>query len=224
MADFNFDDLKKTITDAAEVVTKKTGDFVGVQKLKGQIYALGHSVDKKYQELGAVVFDEYSKGGEINDESAIVCEEISQINANIAELREELASKHGCTICPTCEAEVPFEAMFCMKCGAQMPEEKCECESADCPCDDDIVKAKEALKEVGKKVEKVSKEVVKDASEAVKDASKEVKKVSKATAKGAKTAAKGTKKAVTKGASTAAKGTSKAVKKAVDGVKKDLEK
>ena len=209
MTDFNFDDLRKTITDAAEVVTKKTGDFVSVQKLKGQIYGLGHSVDKKYQELGAVVFDEYAKGGQINDESAIVCEEISQINANIAELREELASKHGCKICPVCEAEVPLEAMFCMKCGAQMPEQKCACEEPECPCDDDIAKAKEALKDVGKKVEKAGKEMAAEASEAVKDASKEVKKVSKATAKGAKTAAKGTKKAV---------------KKAVDGVKKDLEK
>ena len=202
MADFNLDDLKRTITDAAEVVTKKTGDFVGVQKLRGQIYALGLSVDKKYQELGAVVFDEYSKGGQVNDESAIVCEEISQINANIAELREELAGKNGCTVCSVCEAEVPAEAMYCMRCGAQTSEDECECGTADGPCEEDIAKAKEALKDVGK----------------------EVKKVGKATAKGATTAAKGTKKAVTKGATTAAKGTKKAVKKAVDGVKEDLKK
>lgn len=209
MADFNFDDLKKTLTDAAEVVTKKTGDFVSVQKLKGQIYALGHSVDKKYQELGAVVFDEYAKGAKINDESAIVCEEISQINANIAGLREELASKHGCTICPVCEAEVPIEAMFCMRCGAQMPEEECECEAEDCPCEEEIKSAKEALKDVGKEVKKAGKAVVEGASEAVKDASKEVKKVSSATAKGA---------------STVAKGTTEAVKKAVAEVKEDLKK
>ena len=146
MADFNFDDLKRTITDAAEVVTKKTGDFVSVQKLKGQIYALGHSVDKKYQELGAVVFDEYSKGEKINDESAIVCEEISQINANIAELREELAGKHGCKICLVCEVEVPVEAMFCMRCGSQMPEES-ECEPEECSCEgDNSASADETLK------------------------------------------------------------------------------
>lgn len=178
MADFNFDDLRKTITDAAEVVTKKTGDFVSIQKLKGQIYTLERSIDKKYQELGAVVFDEYAKGGKVNDESAVVCEEISQVNANIVELREELASKHGCKVCPVCEAEVPVEAMFCMKCGAQMPEEKCdEATTEDGPTCDDVANEVE--------------NVVKEASDAVK-------KVGKATAKGAKTAVKGTGEAVKK--------------------------
>ena len=208
MADFNFDDLKKTFTDAAEVVTKKTGDFVSIQKLRGQIYSLEHSVDKKYQELGAVVFDEYSKGETINDESAIVCEEISQINANIAELREELASKNGCTVCPVCEAEVPSESLFCMKCGAQMAEEECECEDDDCPCED-TKSAKEALKDVGKEVKRVGKAVAGDASDAVKDASKEVKRVGKAAAKGATKVASSTKKAV---------------KEAVDEVKEELKK
>ena len=135
MAEFNFDELKKTISDAAEVVTKKTSDFVSVQKLKGQIYALERSVDKKYQELGAIVFEQYGKGEQVNDESTIVCEEISQVNVNISELREELASKHGCTICPVCESEVSTEAMFCMKCGAQMPEPTCECTTQVAKCD-----------------------------------------------------------------------------------------
>ena len=194
MAEFNLDDLKRTITDAAEVVTKKTSDFVSIQKLKGQIYALGHSVDKKYQELGAVVFDEYAKGEQINDESAIVCEEISQINDNIAELREVLASKHGCKICPNCEAEVPLEAMFCMRCGAQMPEE-CACESDDCVCEE-VKSAKEALKDVGTEAKKVGKDIAENASKVVKDATAEAKKVGEVAAKGATTVAQSTKEAI----------------------------
>ena len=170
MAEFNFDDLKKTISDAAEVATRKAGDFVSIQKLKGQIYTLERSVDKKYQELGAIVFEEYAKGEKINDESAVVCEEISQVNANISELREELASKHGCKVCSVCEAEVPTDAMFCMKCGAQMPEEKCDCSEPGCTCED----VKEEAKDVGEAVIADAGEAVDKAEDAIKDAGEKV--------------------------------------------------
>ena len=170
MAEFNFDDLKKTITGAAEVATKKAGTFVSVQKLKGQIYTLERSIDKKYQELGAVVFGDYAKGEKVNDESAVVCEEISQVNANIAELREELASKHGCKVCPSCEAEVPLEAMFCMQCGAQMPEQDCCC-GAEAECDCGCGCTEDSGEEIKEAVKTASQEV----KDAVVDASKEVK-------------------------------------------------
>ena len=180
MAEFNFDDLKKTITEAADVVTKKTGAFVSVQKLKGQIYTLERSIDKKYQELGAIIFEEYSNGDKVNDESAVVCEEISRVNANIADLREELASKHGCKVCPVCEAEVPVEGMFCMKCGTQMPEEQCDCgcgcsepeEKCDCGCGehegDTEVEFDGIRAEIEEEIDKV-KEDVKDGYEKVEE-------------------------------------------------------
>ena len=187
MAEFNFDDLKKTITDAADVVTKKTEAFVSIQKLKGQIYTLERSIDKKYQELGAVVFEQYSKGDKINDESAVVCEEISRVNANIAELREDLASKHGCKVCPVCEAEVPVEAMFCMKCGTQMPEEKCDCgcsstkEECSCGCEEekggtdmDFGKIKDEIEEGIDKVKNEAKEGCEKAEKAFDEAKDKV--------------------------------------------------
>lgn len=121
MTDY-FEELGKTISDAAEAVGKKTEVFIKVQKIRGKIHGAKRSVEKNYKDLGEIIFCRYSAGESVDEELAIICEEISQINANLAELREELAGCHGCRICPTCEVEVPAEADFCMKCGSPIPD------------------------------------------------------------------------------------------------------
>ena len=122
MADISFDDISRTISDAAEAVGKKTEAFIKIQKIRGQMHAAKHLVEKNYKDLGEIIFRRYSAGEAVDEEVAIICEEVSQINANMAELREELAKARGCRVCPTCEAEVPWEAEYCMKCGSPIPE------------------------------------------------------------------------------------------------------
>jgi len=130
MADINFEDISRTISDAAEVVGKKTEAFIKVQKIKGQIHSARRSVEKNYKDLGEIIFRRYAVGEPVDEEVAIICEEVSQINANLAEMREELAKTRGCRICPTCEAEVPWEAEYCMKCGSPIPEAQEEAAAA----------------------------------------------------------------------------------------------
>lgn len=142
MAEINFEDLGKTISNAAEAVGKKTEAFIAVQKLRGQIHSSERSIEKNYKDLGEIIFRRYAIGETVDEEVAIVCEEISQINANISEMKEELAKKRGCNVCPVCEAEVPREAMFCMKCGAQMPEEVAE--PSESECEESATKEEEA--------------------------------------------------------------------------------
>ena len=226
MAEFNFDDFKKTITGAAGVATKKAGTFVSVQKLKGQIYTLERSIDKKYQELGAMVFDDYAKGEKVNDESTVVCEEISQVNANIAELREELANKHGCKVCSVCESEVPLEAMFCMKCGTQMPEPDCCChseEDCDCGCGctkDNEQEVKEVVKSAGQEVKAAVVDASKEAKDIATGASKEVKDIATGASKEVKDIATGAGKEVKDIAVGAGQGVKEVVKN-VGGIMKD---
>lgn len=126
MADINFDDISKTISDAAEAVGKKTEAFIKIQKIRGQMHAAKHLVEKNYKDLGEIIFRRYAAGEAVDEEVAIICEEVSQINANLAELREELAKARGCRVCPACEAEVPWEAEYCMKCGSPIPESQDE--------------------------------------------------------------------------------------------------
>jgi len=137
MADINFEDISRTISDAAEVVGKKTEAFIKVQKIKGQIHSARRSVEKNYKDLGEIIFRRYAVGESVDEEVAIICEEVSQINANLAEMREELAKTRGCRICPTCEAEVPWEAEYCMKCGSPIPEAQEEAAEADAETSED---------------------------------------------------------------------------------------
>lgn len=121
MAD-RFEEISKTITSAAEAVSKKTGSFIEVQRLRGQIHSSERNVSRNYKDLGKIIFSRYAAGETVDDEVAIICEEISQIQAAIGEYKEELAQKRGCRICPSCDAEVPMDALYCMKCGTMMPE------------------------------------------------------------------------------------------------------
>lgn len=139
MAD-RFEEIGKAITNAAEVVTKKTDSFIESQKLKGQISSAQRSVVRNYKDLGEIIFNRYAAGEAVDEEVAIICEEISQIQATIGEYKEELAKKRGCRVCPSCEAEVPMEALFCMKCGTMMPEEP----SKDTEAEEEVVTEEEA--------------------------------------------------------------------------------
>lgn len=122
MAD-KFEEISKSITNAAEKVTKKTEAFIEMQKLRGQIHSARRSVQRNYKDLGEIIFNRYAAGETVDEEIAIICEEISQIQADIGEYREDLARKKGCRVCASCDAEVPEDAMYCMKCGSMMPEE-----------------------------------------------------------------------------------------------------
>lgn len=124
MAEINLEDLGKTISNAAENVSKKTEAFIESQRLKAQIHSAERSAEKEYKDLGELIFQRYAVGEAVDEEVAVICEEISQIQLNISELRAELAAKRGYKICPVCQAEVVEGATYCMKCGSKIAEEE----------------------------------------------------------------------------------------------------
>ncbi len=126
MADIKFEDLRGTITNAAENVSKRTESFIETQKVRAQINSANRSVEKSYKDLGEMIYQRYASGEGVDAETAVICEDIARTYALIAEKKEELAGKHGKKICPVCEAEVDTEAAYCMKCGSKIEEESQE--------------------------------------------------------------------------------------------------
>ena len=107
MAEDFFGNLSKTLKKTVDTVGKKTDEFVEIQKIR---YLIGEA------------FDENLAG---------ICKDITDLEKEIADCKEDVANKRGRIVCPACGASVPKDAAFCMRCGAAMPEKEDEPEDAE---------------------------------------------------------------------------------------------
>lgn len=121
-----FDSLKHTITETAEVVGKKTEDLVEIQKLRSRIRSSQHNVELDYRKLGEMIYQRFVAGEVVDEELAEVCDNIMELQNQVADYKEELASRKGQNICPACGSANPKNAAFCMHCGAELPKEEKE--------------------------------------------------------------------------------------------------
>ena len=149
--------LKKNFGETAEVIGKKTENFVEIQKLKSQIHTANHEIAQNYEEIGEMIYRRYQQGETLDAELTAICEDITELKAEVASCKDEIGQYRGEEVCPECGASVPANAAFCMKCGAPMP--VCEAESAEgevtnpSDADEDAVKAAEEVAEEKAEVE-----------------------------------------------------------------------
>ena len=142
--------LKKNFGETAEVIGKKTENFVEIQKLKSQIHTANHEIAQNYEEMGEMIYRRYQQGETMDAELTAICEDITELKAEVASCKEEIGQYRGENTCPECGASVPANAAFCMKCGAPMPVCEAEVEEGEVvnPSDADEDEV-EAAKEVG---------------------------------------------------------------------------
>lgn len=126
MADIKFDELGRTISNAAENVGRKTELFLEIQKMKSRLHSAQRAVEKSCRELGELIYRRYDEGEKMDSEVSLICEDIDQMKEVMEELQEELAAKKGKRICPVCQAEIAKESVYCMRCGSKVTEEEKE--------------------------------------------------------------------------------------------------
>lgn len=116
-----FGSIKQTITETAEVVGKKTEEFVETQKMRNKVRTLQREIRKKYADLGAAVYQRYADGESVDEELSGHCEGIMGLQKELADCKESMAAKQGRNVCPACGISNPKDAVFCMYCGAELP-------------------------------------------------------------------------------------------------------
>lgn len=121
MSDDFLNSLKQTITETAGAVGKKTEDLLEIQKLKNRIRSVQKHMEQEYQRLGVIICQRFADGEVLDEELAKICDEIMELRKQSAAFREELVSRKGQNICPSCGTSNPQSAVFCMQCGAMMP-------------------------------------------------------------------------------------------------------
>lgn len=133
MAQF-FENLKKIISEKAEVVSKKTGEVVDVvakkteqtvevTKIRSQISTMERNNERDYKDIGKMIFERYKKGEVVDAEFIELCESISEREDSIRKSKEEIAGLKGLEICPKCGAHLEEGTNFCPKCGAKLDDE-----------------------------------------------------------------------------------------------------
>ncbi len=131
MAEDFFGNLSKTLKKTVDTVGKKTDEFVEIQKIRTRQHALEDQIEKNYQDIGLIIYNRYLNGEAFDENLAGICKDITDLEKEIADCREDVANKRGRIVCPACGASVPKDAAFCMRCGAAMPEKEDEPEDAE---------------------------------------------------------------------------------------------
>ncbi len=106
--------------EAFDIAYKKTNDVVNTQKQKFDIAAVENKRAKDYEKLGKLYF-EAVKDAELEDgEIKNVVEAIKDKNEKISELEAEIRYSKSKRVCPSCNATVDENAVFCSTCGAKL--------------------------------------------------------------------------------------------------------
>ncbi|MFV0529217.1 MAG: zinc-ribbon domain-containing protein [Lachnospiraceae bacterium] len=126
MSDDFFKDLGDSVSRVARNLGEKTEGFIDGQKIRNKSATLQREVDKKFKEMGTILYNRYVGGEIIDEELADICDQITRDKVEIAKCKEDLASIKGRTVCPACGQQVDKGAAFCMFCGVKLDENDVE--------------------------------------------------------------------------------------------------
>lgn len=137
------ENVGKNISETAETLGKRTERMVEIQKLKNQIRMANREIAQNYEELGEMLYRKYQAGETIDPQITAICEDITELKAEIAAYKDEISKYRGQSVCPECGAAVPDDAAFCMKCGTRMPVREAEFEEESAEADGENVASEE---------------------------------------------------------------------------------
>lgn len=158
-----FGNLKQTLTETADAVTKKTEQLVESQKLKGKISGARRSIDECYRQLGEKVYSRFMDGEAMDEGLEVFCDKIRESYKEIEAYKKELAEKKGQCICSECGAGNPLNAAYCMSCGKEIVKESSE----EDPFQDDIFEEEDGFREESEELEeeKLEQDTVEEVTE-----------------------------------------------------------
>ena len=126
--------------DAFDVVAKKTGEVLSIQKLKYNIACINSQLSKDYETLGRLYFEQLTaekcekcedadsaeetaqnaQSNEKNDAIEELKTAIIEKKEKIKQMEDMLDAQKKVLICPVCSAKNPAESAFCSKCGTKL--------------------------------------------------------------------------------------------------------
>ena len=115
-----WDDLQKTLSDAAAFTVQKTTELTGITKLKYNIHVEEGKLERTFAELGRLYYETQKSGEDNADEIATLIMQADKISADLDSLKADVAKYKSTCVCAECKAEVSNECTFCPVCGSRI--------------------------------------------------------------------------------------------------------
>lgn len=112
-----FDNFGKRVGEAAQAVTKKSGDLVEVTKLNMSISAEEEKIKKTYEKLGELVYSKFDSGDEIDPNFIELCDNIRLYQNTVNGFKTKIMELKNVKPCTKCGTELEKDVLFCPKCG-----------------------------------------------------------------------------------------------------------
>jgi len=113
-------EIKKNVTNAASVASKKTTELTGIAKLNMSIKMEEGKLSKCYEEIGCLFYTAERSGEDHTSDIAAHIMQADKIKANIAKLKAELARVKKIIVCDICGTELSDTCVFCSTCGNKL--------------------------------------------------------------------------------------------------------
>ncbi len=118
-----WNDLSKTIYNAADYTVKGTEKLTGIAKLKYKINALKTKLDLYYKSIGELKYSEHHGENVTDDMYASLFAQIEKLTSELKALEKQLADLRDYAACSQCGYRVQRGLAFCPKCGEKLPNE-----------------------------------------------------------------------------------------------------
>ena len=114
------DDAINKTKEVFDVACKKTDEVVTTQKQKFSIASLESKREKDFADLGRIYFELAKNSTDLTDEARNLVDAISEKNAEIARLNQDIQNTKNKRICPNCNANIDANSVYCNNCGAKL--------------------------------------------------------------------------------------------------------
>ena len=88
--DINYMNIKDSIANGAEVIAKKSQDFIEISSLKLKIHSCENQIKDLYKEIGEKYYKLYSHGKDENSNLKKICKKIDELNTDISIINKKI--------------------------------------------------------------------------------------------------------------------------------------
>ncbi len=117
----------RMLSKTGQSAVKKTKDITEEMRLNSSISDLERKLNKLMNQLGKAYYDKYA-ASPLQEFSEIV-QTISNIDNTIQEHREQIRKLKNLTVCSGCGMEMPYDSLFCARCGKPVKRQEASGES-----------------------------------------------------------------------------------------------
>lgn len=115
-----FEDAISKTKEVFDVAYQKTGEVVGVEKLKFNIASLKSKREKDYTDLGKIYFELIKDSTDLEDNTRNLVDAIREKSEEILRLNEDIQNVKNKEICHNCGAAIAKNSLYCNNCGEKL--------------------------------------------------------------------------------------------------------